>query len=176
MKYTSPAGGFHSLMQLSGRLSILRILLAIALIPLMQLRRFVAAVLLTLSLALDLSASALSRHFDMCSDAGILLETLADLLVPAALLIALLPRFADLRFAAWMLPLRAVASLLRCRSSGPCSVAGKALARLGCALMLAFILCPGMSAAAERVLAVLEAALLLGATLPDALPLFGRAH
>ena len=83
MKIHSPIGGFHSLTKLCGGLHILRILLLVPLTVLLHLRRAAAAVALGLMLLLDLAASLLARRFDLADEAGIVLESIADLLIQA---------------------------------------------------------------------------------------------
>ncbi len=159
----SPAGGLHSLMAMAGRLHILRMLLLIPLLGLLCARKVLAAVVLGLTLVADLAASWLSRSRGLVDDAGVALESIADMLVQGALILCLVPRFPALRAAGWLLLARLVLVLLpgwvaalrrgRISEAGPLE---KAFIWLGCALLIAPILQPGMSPGAVQALATAE--------------------
>ena len=112
MKYRSPIGGLNSLTKLSGGLHILRILLLVPLTILLHLRKAAAAVLLGLMLLLDLAANLLARRFDLADGFSAALDSIADLLIQAALLVTLLPRFPKLGVAVWALLARLVLALV----------------------------------------------------------------
>lgn len=161
----SPASGFHSLMALAGRLHILRMLLLVPLIGLLCARKVFAAVVLVLTLVVDLVASWLSRGRGLVDDAGVALESAADLLIQGALILCLVPRFPALRAAAWLLLARLVLVLLpgwiaplRRGRISEASPLEKAFFWVGCALLIAPILQPGMSPGAVQALATVELA------------------
>lgn len=171
MKYRSPIGGLNSLTKLSGGLHILRILLLVPLTILLHLRKAAAAVLLGLILLLDLAANLLARRFDLADGFSAALDSVADLLIQAALLFALLPRFPKLGVAVWALLARLVLALvpdwialLRMRRARLCGGVEKALTWLGCALLVP--LCnPTLSAGGARTLSIVLSAL-IAATIP----------
>ena len=171
MKYRSPIGGLNSLTKLSGGLHILRILLLVPLTILLHLRKAAAAVLLGLMLLLDLAANLLARRFDLADGFSAALDSIADLLIQAALLLTLLPRFPELGVAVWALLARLVLALvpdwialLRMRRARLCGGVEKALTWLGCALLVP--LCnPTLSAGGARTLSIVLSAL-TAATIP----------
>ena len=171
MKYRSPIGGLNSLTKLSGGLHILRILLLVPLTILLHLRKAAAAVLLGLILLLDLAANLLARRFDLADGFSAALDSVADLLIQAALLLTLLPRFPKLGVAVWALLARLVLALvpdwialLRMRRARLCGGVEKALTWLGCALLVP--LCnPTLSAGGARTLSIVLSAL-TAATIP----------
>ena len=171
MKYRSPIGGLNSLTKLSGGLHILRILLLVPLTILLHLRKAAAAVLLGLILLLDLAANLLARRFDLADGFSAALDSVADLLIQAALLLTLLPRFPELGVAVWALLARLVLALvpdwialLRMRRARLCGGVEKALTWLGCALLVP--LCnPTLSAGGARTLSIVLSAL-IAATIP----------
>lgn len=171
MKYRSPIGGLNSLTKLSGGLHILRILLLVPLTILLHLRKAAAAVLLGLILLLDLAANLLARCFDLADGFSAALDSVADLLIQAALLFTLLPRFPKLGVAVWALLARLVLALvpdwialLRMRRARLCGGVEKALTWLGCALLVP--LCnPTLSAGGARTLSIVLSAL-IAATIP----------
>lgn len=171
MKYRSPIGGLNSLTKLSGGLHILRILLLVPLTILLHLRKAAAAVLLGLILLLDLAANLLARRFDLADGFSAALDSVADLLIQAALLFTLLPRFPKLGVAVWALLARLVLALvpdwialLRMRRARLCGGVEKALTWLGCALLVP--LCnPTLSAGGARTLSIVLSAL-IAATIP----------
>ena len=171
MKYRSPIGGLNSLTKLSGGLHILRILLLVPLTILLHLRKAAAAVLLGLILLLDLAANLLARRFDLADGFSAALDSVADLLIQAALLFTLLPRFPKLGVAVWALLARLVLALvpdwialLRMRRARLCGGVEKALTWLGCALLVP--LCnPTLSAGGARTLSIVLSAL-TAATIP----------
>lgn len=171
MKYRSPIGGLNSLTKLSGGLHILRILLLVPLTILLHLRKAAAAVLLGLILLLDLAANLLARRFDLADGFSAALDSVADLLIQAALLLTLLPRFPKLGVAVWALLARLVLALvpdwialLRMRRARLCGGVEKALTWLGCALLVP--LCnPTLSAGGARTLSIVLSAL-IAATIP----------
>ena len=172
MKKYSPHGGFHSLMTLCTKLHIFRILLLVPLTILLHLRRAAAALVLGLMLLLDLTANLLARRFDLADGVAVVLDSAADLLIQAALLIALLPRFPELGVALWALLARLMLALvpdwiarLRSRCARMCGGAEKALCGLGCALLLIPLVHPGLSAGGARALSITLAAL-TAATIP----------
>ena len=172
MKIHSPIGGFHSLTKLCGGLHILRILLLVPLTVLLHLRRAAAAVVLGLTLLLDLAASLLARRFDLADEAGIVLESIADLLIQAALLLALLPRVPNLGIAVWALLARLALALapdwiamLRSRRARMCGNAENVLSWLGCALLLIPLVHPTLSEDGARTLSIALSAL-TAATIP----------
>ena len=171
MKYRSPIGGLNSLTKLSGGLHILRILLLVPLTILLHLRKAAAAVLLGLILLLDLAANLLARRFDLADGFSAALDSVADLLIQAALLLTLLPRVPKLGVAVWALLARLVLALvpdwialLRMRRARLCGGVEKALTWLGCALLVP--LCnPTLSAGGARTLSIVLSAL-IAATIP----------
>lgn len=171
MKYRSPIGGLNSLTKLSGGLHVLRILLLVPLTILLHLRKAAAAVLLGLMLLLDLAANLLARRFDLADGFSAALDSVADLLIQAALLFTLLPRFPKLGVAVWALLARLVLALvpdwialLRMRRARLCGGVEKALTWLGCALLVP--LCnPTLSAGGARTLSIVLSAL-IAATIP----------
>ena len=171
MKYRSPIGGLNSLTKLSGGLHVLRILLLVPLTILLHLRKAAAAVLLGLMLLLDLAANLLARRFDLADGFSAALDSIADLLIQAALLLTLLPRFPELGVAVWALLARLVLALvpdwialLRMRRARLCGGVEKALTWLGCALLVP--LCnPTLSAGGARTLSIVLSAL-IAATIP----------
>ena len=171
MKYRSPIGGLNSLTKLSGGLHVLRILLLVPLTILIHLRKAAAAVLLGLILLLDLAANLLARRFDLADGFSAALDSVADLLIQAALLLTLLPRFPKLGVAVWALLARLVLALvpdwialLRMRRARLCGGVEKALTWLGCALLVP--LCnPTLSAGGARTLSIVLSAL-IAATIP----------
>ena len=171
MKYRSPIGGLNSLTKLSGGLHVLRILLLVPLTILLHLRKAAAAVLLGLMLLLDLAANLLARRFDLADGFSAALDSIADLLIQAALLLTLLPRFPELGIAVWALLARLVLALvpdwialLRMRRARLCGGVEKALTWLGCALLVP--LCnPTLSAGGARTLSIVLSAL-IAATIP----------
>ena len=171
MKYRSPIGGLNSLTKLSGGLHVLRILLLVPLTILIHLRKAAAAVLLGLILLLDLAANLLARRFDLADGFSAALDSVADLLIQAALLLTLLPRFPKLGVAVWALLARLVLALvpdwialLRMRRARLCGGVEKALTWLGCALLVP--LCnPTLSAGGARTLSIVLSAL-TAATIP----------
>ena len=172
MKNRSPIGGLNSLMKLCGRLHILRILLLIPLTVLLHLRRAAAAAVLGLMLLLDLAANLLARRFDLSDEAAAVLDSVADLLIQAVLLLTLVPRFPELGIAVWALLARLVLALvpdwiamLRSKCARMCGGVEKALCWLGCALLLIPLLCPALSAVGARTLSIALAAL-TAATIP----------
>lgn len=172
MKYRSPIGGLNSLTKLCGMLHILRILLLVPLTILIHLRKAAAAVLLGLMLLIDLAANLLARRFDLADGFSAALDSIADLLIQAALLFTLLPRFPKLGVAVWALLARLVLALvpdwialLRMRRARLCGGMEKALCWLGCALLLIPLCNPGLSAGAARTLAIALSAL-TAATIP----------
>ena len=172
MRKTSPAGGFHSLMTLCAKLHIFRILLLIPLTLLLHLRKAAAALVLGLMLLLDLAANLLARRFDLADGVAVVLDSAADLLIQAALLLTLVPRFPELGIAVWALLARLVLALapdwiamLRSKRARMCGNVEKALCWLGCALLLIPLIHPGMSAGGTRTLAVILSAL-TAATIP----------
>ena len=172
MKYRSPFGGLNSLTKLSGGLHILRILLLVPLTILIHLRKAAAAVLLGLMLLIDLAANLLVRRFDLADGAALVLDSIADLLIQAALLLTLLPRFPELGVAVWALLAKLMLALvpdwialLRSRCARLCGGAEKALCGLGCALLLIPLVHPTLSAGSARALSIALAAL-TAATIP----------
>ena len=172
MKKYSPAGGFHSLMKLCAKLHVLRILLLIPLTILLHLRKALAAAVLGLMLLLDLAANLLARRFDLSDGAAAVLDSAADLLIQAALLLALLPRFPELGIAVWALLAKLMLALvpdwialLRSRCTRMWGGIEKALSWLGCALLLIPLVHPGLSAGGARALSIALAAL-TAATIP----------
>ena len=170
MKYHSPIGGLNSLTKLCGGLHVLRILLLIPLTILLHLRKAAAAVLLGLMLVLDLAANLLARRFDLADDAAAVLESIADLLIQATLLCALVPRIPELGLALVALLARLALALvpdwialMRNRSARLCGGMEKALCWLGCALMLVPLVHPGLSAGGARTLAIALSALNIAA-------------
>ena len=171
MKYRSPIGGLNSLTKLSGGLHVLRILLLVPLTILIHLRKAAAAVLLGLILLLDLAANLLARRFDLADGTALVLDSVADLLIQAVLLLTLLPRFTELGVAVWALLARLVLALvpdwialLRMRRARLCGGVEKALTWLGCALLVP--LCnPTLSAGGARTLSIVLSAL-IAATIP----------
>lgn len=170
MKYRSPIGGLNSLTKLSGGLHILRILLLVPLTILLHLRKAAAAVLLGLILLLDLAANLLARCFDLADGFSAALDSIADLLIQAALLLTLLPRFPELGVAVWALLARLVLALvpdwialLRMRRARLCGGVEKALTWLGCALLLVPLCNPGLSAGGARTLSIVLSILNLAA-------------
>ena len=171
MKYRSPIGGLNSLTKLSGGLHVLRILLLVPLTILIHLRKAAAAVLLGLILLLDLAANLLARRFDLADGTALVLDSVADLLIQAVLLLTLLPRFTELGVAVWALLARLVLALvpdwialLRMRRARLCGGVEKALTWLGCALLVP--LCnPTLSAGGARTLSIVLSAL-TAATIP----------
>ena len=171
MKNYSPHYGFHSLMTLCTKLHIFRILLLVPLTILIHLRKAAAAVLLGLILLLDLAANLLARRFDLADGFSAALDSVADLLIQAALLLTLLPRFPKLGVAVWALLARLVLALvpdwialLRMRRARLCGGVEKALTWLGCALLVP--LCnPTLSAGGARTLSIVLSAL-IAATIP----------
>ena len=172
MKNYSPHYGFHSLMKLCAKLHVLRILLLIPLTILLHLRKALAAAVLGLMLLLDLAANLLARRFDLSDGAAAVLDSASDLLIQAALLIALLPHFPELGVAVWALLARLMLALvpdwialLRSRCARLCGGAEKALCGLGCALLLIPLVHPTLSAGGARALSIALAAL-TAATIP----------
>ena len=172
MKYRSPIGGLNSLTKLSGGLHVLRILLLVPLTLLVRLRRAAAALVLGLMLLADLAADLLARRFDLADGVAVVLDSAADLLIQAALLFALLPRFPELGVAVWALLAKLMLALVpdwiamrRNRSARLCSGAEKALCWLGCALLLIPLVHPGLSAGGVRTLSIALSAL-TAATIP----------
>ena len=172
MKYRSPIGGLNSLTKLSGGLHILRILLLVPLTILLHLRKAAAAVLLGLILLLDLAANLLARCFDLADGFSAALDSVADLLIQAALLFTLLPRFPKLGVAVWALLARLVLALvpdwivlLRMRRARLCDGVEKALCWIGCALLLVPLCNPTLSAGGARTLSIVLSAL-IAATIP----------
>ena len=172
MKYRSPIGGLNSLTKLSGGLHILRILLLVPLTILLHLRKAAAAVLLGLILLLDLAANLLARRFDLADGFSAALDSVADLLIQAALLLTLLPRFPKLGVAVWALLARLVLALvpdwivlLRMRRARLCDGVEKALCWIGCALLLVPLCNPTLSAGGARTLSIVLSAL-IAATIP----------
>ena len=172
MKKYSPHGGFHSLMTLCAKLHIFRVLLLVPLTLLLYLRRAVAAAVLGLMLLFDLAANLLARRFDLADDAAAVLDSIADLLIQAALLFALLPRFPELGVAVWALLAKLMLALvpdwivlLRSRCARMCGNAEKALCWLCCALLLIPLVHPTLSAGGARALSIALAAL-TAATIP----------
>lgn len=172
MKYHSPIGGFHSLTTLCAKLHILRMLLLVPLTLLLHLRRAAAAAVLGLMLLLDLAANLLSRRFDLSDDVAAVLDSVADLLIQAALLLTLVPRFPELGIAVWALLARLILALvpdwiamLRNKCARMCGNAEKALCWLGCALLLIPLCNPGLSAGGARTISIALAAL-TAATIP----------
>lgn len=170
MKYRSPIGGLNSLTKLSGGLHVLRILLLVPLTILLHLRKAAAAVLLGLMLLLDLAANLLARRFDLADGFSAALDSIADLLIQAALLLTLLPRFPELGVAVWALLARLVLALvpdwialLRMRRARLCGGVEKALTWLGCALLLVPLCNPGLSAGGARTLSIVLSILNLAA-------------
>ena len=171
MKYRSPIGGLNSLTKLSGGLHVLRILLLVPLTILIHLRKAAAAMLLGLMLLIDLAANLLARRFDLTDGFSAALDSIADLLIQAALLFTLLPRFPELGVAVWALLARLVLALvpdwialLRMRRARLCGGVEKALTWLGCALLVP--LCnPTLSAGGARTLSIVLSAL-IAATIP----------
>ena len=172
MKYRSPIGGLNSLTKLSGGLHLLRILLLVPLTILIHLRRAAAAVLLGLMLLIDLAASLLARRFDLADGAALVLDSIADLLIQAALLLTLVPRFPELGVAVWTLLAKLMLALvpdwialLRMRRARLCGGMEKALTWLGCALLLVPLCNPGLSAGGARTLSIVLS-VLAAATIP----------
>ena len=172
MKNYSPHYGFHSLMKLCAKLHVLRILLLIPLTILLHLRKALAAAVLGLMLLLDLAANLLARRFDLSDGAAAVLDSASDLLIQAALLIALLPHVPELGVAVWALLARLMLALvpdwialLRSRCARLCGGAEKALCGLGCALLLIPLVHPTLSAGGARALSIALAAL-TAATIP----------
>ena len=172
MKKYSPHYGFHSLMTLCTKLHVLRILLLVPLTILLHLRRAAAALVLGLMLLLDLTANLLARRFDLADGVAVVLDSAADLLIQAVLLIALLPRFPELGVALWALLAKLMLALvpdwialLRSRCTRMCGGAEKALCGLGCALLLIPLVHPTLSAGGARALSIALAAL-TAATIP----------
>lgn len=172
MKYRSPIGGLNSLTKLSGGLHVLRILLMVPLTILIHLRRAAAAVLLGLMLLIDLAASLLARRFDLADGAALVLDSIADLLIQAALLLTLVPRFPELGVAVWALLAKLMLALvpdwialLRMRRARLCGGMEKALCWLGCALLLIPLCNPGLSAGGARTLSIVLS-VLIAATIP----------
>ena len=172
MKNYSPHYGFHSLMKLCAKLHVLRILLLIPLTILLHLRKALAAAVLGLMLLLDLAANLLARRFDLADGFSAALDSIADLLIQAALLLTLLPRFPELGVAVWALLARLVLALvpdwialLRMRRARLCGGVEKALTWLGCALLLVPLCNPGLSAGGARTLSIVLSAL-TAATIP----------
>ena len=172
MKKYSPHYGFHSLMTLCTKLHVLRILLLVPLTILLHLRRAAAALVLGLMLLLDLTANLLARRFDLADGVAVVLDSAADLLIQAALLLTLLPRFPELGVAVWALLARLVLALvpdwialLRMRRARLCGGVEKALTWLGCALLLVPLCNPGLSAGGARTLSIVLSAL-TAATIP----------
>ena len=171
MKYRSPIGGLNSLTKLSGGLHVLRILLLVPLTILLHLRKAAAAVLLGLMLLLDLAANLLARRFDLADGAALVLDSIADLLIQAALLLTLVPRFPELGVAVWTLLAKLMLALvpdwialLRMRRARLCGGVEKALTWLGCALLVP--LCnPTLSAGGARTLSIVLS-VLTAATIP----------
>ena len=175
MKQYSPHGGFHSLMTLCAKLHIFRVLLLVPLTLLLHLRRAVAAAVLGLMLLFDLAANLLARRFDLADDAAAVLESIADLLIQATLLCALVPRIPELGLALVALLARLALALvpdwialMRNRSARLCGGMEKALCWLGCALMLVPLVHPGLSAGGARTLAIALSALNIAAIPPRA--------
>ena len=127
--------------------------------------------LLGLILLLDLAANLLARCFDLADGFSAALDSVADLLIQAALLLTLLPRFPELGVAVWALLARLVLALvpdwialLRMRRARLCGGVEKALTWLGCALLVP--LCnPTLSAGGARTLSIVLSAL-IAATIP----------
>ena len=172
MKYRSPIGGLNSLTKLSGGLHVLRILLLVPLTILIHLRKAAAAVLLGLILLLDLAANLLARRFDLADGFSAALDSVADLLIQAAQLLTLLPRFPKLGVAVWALLARLVLALvpdwivlLRMRRARLCDGVEKALCWIGCALLLVPLCNPTLSAGGARTLSIVLSAL-IAATIP----------
>ena len=172
MKKYSPHYGFHSLMTLCTKLHVLRILLLVPLTILLHLRRAAAALVLGLMLLLDLTANLLARRFDLADGVAVVLDSAADLLIQAALLLMLLPRFPELGVAVWALLAKLMLALvpdwialLRSRCTRLCGGAEKALCGLGCALLLIPLVHPTLSAGGARALSIALAAL-TAATIP----------
>ena len=172
MKYRSPIGGLNSLTKLCGGLHVLRILLLVPLTILLHLRRAAAALVLGLMLLLDLTANLLARRFDLADGVAVVLDSAADLLIRAALLIALLPRFPELGVAVWALLAKLMLALvpdwialLRMRRARLCGGMEKALCWLGCALLLIPLCNPGLSAGGARTLSIVLS-VLIAATIP----------
>ena len=172
MKNPSPIGGFHSLMTLCAKLHIFRILLLVPLTILLHLRRAAAALVLGLMLLLDLTANLLARRFDLADGVAVVLDSAADLLIQAALLFTLLPRFPKLGVAVWALLARLVLALvpdwialMRMRRARLCGGVEKALTWLGCALLLSPLCNPGLSAGGARTLSIVLS-VLIAATIP----------
>ena len=170
MKYHSPIGGLNSLTKLCGGLHVLRILLLIPLTILLHLRKAAATVALGLMLLIDLTANLLARRFDLADDAAAVLESIADLLIQATLLCALVPRIPELGLALVALLARLALALvpdwivmLRVRRARLCGGMEKALCWLGCALMLVPLVHPGLSAGGARTLAIALSALTIAA-------------
>ena len=170
MKYHSPIGGLNSLTKLCGGLHALRILLLIPLTILIHLRGAAAAVLLGLTLLIDLTASLLARRYDLADDAAAVLDSVADLLIQATLLCVLIPRIPELKLALVALLARLMLALgpdwiamRRNRSARLCSGMERALAWLGCALLLIPLVQPILSAAFARTLSIALSALNIAA-------------
>ena len=172
MKYHSPIGGLNRLTKLCGGLHALRILLLIPLTILLYLRKAAAAVALGMMLLIDLAANLLARRFDLADDAAAVLESIADLLIQATLLCALVPRFPELGIAIWALLARLMLALvpdwiamLRSRRARMCGGVEKALCWTGCALMLVPLVHPSLSAGGARTLSIVLS-VLTAATIP----------
>ena len=161
MKNYSPHYGFHSLMTLCTKLHIFRILLLVPLTLLLHLRRAAAALVLGLMLLLDLTANLLARRFDLADGVAVVLDSAADLLIQAVLLLTLLHRCPALGAAVLALLLRLALVLLpdwldprRNGCARCCTVPEKALSWSCCALLLIPLLCPGLPSGGVRAVAV----------------------
>ena len=161
MKYHSPIGGLNRLTKLCGGLHVLRILLLIPLTILLHLRRAAAAVLLGLTLLIDLIANLLARRFDLADDIAAVLESVADLLIQATLLCVLVPRIPELGLALVALLAKLTLALVpdwiamrRNRSARLCGGTEKALCWFGCALLLIPLVRPIQSTALAWTLAI----------------------
>ena len=156
---------------LNERLGLIAVSALVPLTILLHLRKAAAAVLLGLILLLDLAANLLARCFDLADGFSAALDSVADLLIQAALLFTLLPRFPKLGVAVWALLARLVLALvpdwialLRMRRARLCGGVEKALTWLGCALLVP--LCnPTLSAGGARTLSIVLSAL-IAATIP----------
>ena len=125
---------------------------------------------LGLTLLLDLAANLLARRFGLSDDVAAVLDTLADLLLQAALLLTLLPRFPELGIAVWALLARLALALildwivlLRSKCARMCGGMEKVLTWLSCALLLVPLCNPGLSAGGARTLAIALSALNIAA-------------
>ena len=83
MAYTHKQGGMRLLLQFSGMLQLVRMLLVLGTCMLAGSKRWLAALLLALSLVVDGASAYLSRRLDLCSKTGAWLDSSA---APACLL------------------------------------------------------------------------------------------